>query len=115
MYHNTRRIQCLNIHAEEIGKLLPSKTRETESTDVYTTFIFDKDVPIYIHKVSKANKPMIIIDGSTLLYKFFWTREDSCSLSISKPKVNIVIFNCDAFWLKQLEIHNLRQFLKMTG
>ena len=114
MYLNTRRIQCLNIHAEAIGKVLPVK-RMVASNDAYTTFIFDKDVPLYTHKVFSLNKPLLVVDGSTVLHKHFWTEDKESALFLTKPKVNIIIFNCAAFWLKQLEIHNLRQFLKMTG
>ena len=41
MYANTRRVMCLNTHAEEVGKALPTGARQTASNDTYTTFIFD--------------------------------------------------------------------------
>lgn len=115
MYANTRRIQCLNIHAEEIGKALPIR-RTVASNAVYTTFIFDIETPIYKERLFKLSLPLIVVQKSTVLHKHFWIENSiGNKLFITKPNVNIIVFDSDAFWLKQLEIHNLRQFLKMTG
>ena len=114
MYANTRRVMCLNIHAEEVGKALPTETRQTASNDTYTTFIFDVAIPIYTHKVFRLAKPLLIVDKSTLIHKHYWFHNTDV-LHISKPKVSIVIFPLDNFWLKQLEIYNVSRLLKMTG
>lgn len=114
MYANTRRVMCLNIHAEEVGKALPTTSRQTTSNDTYTTFIFDVNVPIYTHKVFRLAKPLLVVAKSTLVHKHYWFNNTD-SLHISKPKVSIVIFPLDNFWLKQLEIYNVSRLLKMTG
>ena len=116
MYANTRRVMCLNIHAEEVGKVLPTKSRQAASNDTYTTFIFDIEIPMYKERLFKLNFPLIVIQKSTVLHKHFWIENSVGNrLFTTKPNVNIVVFDCDAFWLRQLEVHNLRQFLKMTG
>lgn len=60
MYANTRRIQCLNIHAEGIGKVLPID-RATASNGVYTTFIFGIEIPIHKERLFKLNFPLVVI------------------------------------------------------
>lgn len=114
MYANTRRVMCLNIHAEEVGKALPTTSRQTASNDTFTTFIFDVSVPIHIHKVFRLTKPLLVVDRGTLVHKHFWFNNTD-DLGISTPKVSIDIFPCNGFWLKQLEIYNVSKLLKMTG
>lgn len=114
MYANTRRIMCLNIHAELASNRLPKARIETITKDTFTTFVFDKNIAIYAHNIFKLKIPLIIADGSTIVHKHYWFNSTD-ALHISKPKVSIVIFPLDNFWLKQLEIYNVSRLLKMTG
>ena len=114
MYANTRRIMCLNIHAELASNRLPKARIETITNGTFTTFVFGANIAIYAHNIFKLKIPLIIVDGSTIVYKHFWMGSTD-ALHISKPKVSMIVFPLENFWLKQLEIYNVSRLLKMTG